>query len=213
MNISLLIGTCDSYLEFLPNCIKLADKYFEPNVKRVISGESQSHSYNGYDFTLCKSNLWGERILYSLNSIDTKYVFFILEDYYLCQKLSSDYISWLVKFMDRESAKKIMLSCMPENIGYTYSRTIDTIKQMTNRCDYLTSIQPSIWNVDHLKSILKPHYSPWDFEITGSNLLKFHENDHYAVKLDEPIYFNFVRKGKYLSPGASEFLISENLLT
>lgn len=211
MNVSILIGTCDSYLEFVPNCVKLVDKYFEPLVDKVIIGEKIRQEYDGYKFIITDKTEWGYRILKGLSEIKTKYVFFMLEDYYLSQQLTTEYISYLIQFMDRRNAKKVMLSCVPDFAQYKYSNTIDTIKQMSSESNWLASIQPAIWNTEHLKQIMKPTYSPWDFEITASELLRFKENNHYVVKVDEPIYFNFVRKGGVKSQGWSAFLDSENL--
>jgi hypothetical protein len=211
MNISVLVGTCDSYLKFVPNFVSLANKYFEPNVERIIIGETIKEEYGGYKFITPGKLQWGERMLVGLNEVKTKYVFFALEDYYLSQKLSVDFISWLMQFMGRENAKKLMLSCVPDFAQYQYSRTIDTIKQMSPRSNWLASIQPAIWDVEHLKSIILPEYSPWDFEIKASEILRHHEMNHYVIKLDEPIYFNFVRKGGVLSDGWSQFLNNEGL--
>jgi hypothetical protein len=209
--LTILIGTCDAYLEYLPNCVKLVDRYFEPIVKKVIVGETITQNYQGCKFLTPEKKEWGYRILHGLDKIDTEYVFFMLEDYYLSQTLSKEYFSWLLQFMNRECANKLMLSTVPDFANYQYVRTIDNIKQMRSDSNWLASIQPSIWKTEHLRKLMKPEYSPWDFEIIVSDLLKNKEYDHYVIKLDEPIYFNFVRKGGVKSEGWRQFLNEQGL--
>ena len=211
MDVSILIGTCDSYLNFIPNCVKLIDKYFEPLVDKIIIGETIHQEYVGYKFITTDKTEWGYRMLKGLDEVKTKYVFFMLEDYYLSQQLTNEYISFLIQFMNRWGGKKIMLSCIPDFANYKFINTIDTIKQMSSESNWLASVQPAIWETEHLKKIMKPTYSPWDFEVSASELLRHKESNHYVVKLDEPIYFNFVRKGGVKSNGWQAFLNSENL--
>ena len=58
-------------------------------------------------------------------------------------------------------------------------------------------MQPSIWNVDYLKYVLLPEYSPWDFEINGSQKIANDLRCH-SIFIDstmQSVYFNAVRKG------------------
>jgi hypothetical protein len=210
-DLTLAIGTCDLYLKFVPNCIYLANKYLEPDIERLIIGETEHLDIKNYKFINSGKLDWGQRMINGLNSVKTKYVFFILEDYYLSQKLTKEYFDWMIKFMDRERAKKLIITSVPDWAGYKYSVNIDTIKKMHPESNWLASIQPAIWDVKHLINTISPEDSPWDFEIKGSERLRNLENDHYVIKVDEPIYFNFVRKGGVLSEGAETFLEKENL--
>lgn len=210
--LSVVIGTCDSYIKYLPNCLTLLDKYFEPNIRKLIVSETESFEKQGYEWILPGKEQWGKRIGSGLKLINTEYVFFILEDYYISQKLSIDFFNWILTFMDREKANKIIFTTVPDWANYRYTQTIDTIKRMSPCSEWLTSAQPAIWKTNHiLNNVVQDDYDPWDFEIKGSEKLKGRENSHFVVKLDEPIYFNFVRKGNVLSPGWEQFLRQEGL--
>lgn len=209
--LSIIIGTCDSYLKYVPNCVTLINKYFELSCKKIIVGETQKIDFPGYEWHLPGKLQWGTRMRQALSLIDTEYVFFMLDDYYLSQKISIQFIKWLTDFMDRELANKLIITTVPDWANYRYLETIDTIKRMSPFSEWLSSAQPAIWKTSHLKQVIEDHYDPWDFEIIGSQKLKGKENSHFVIKLDEPIYFNFVRKGGVLSENWNNFLAKENL--
>lgn len=210
-DITVIVGTCDSYLKYIPNCVHLINKYFEPQCRKIIVGETQKIECEGFEWTLSGKVQWGKRMKQAVSMIDTEYTFFLLDDYYLSQKLSRDFFDWLITFMNRENANKITITPVPDWANYRYVETIDTIKRMSPYSEWLSSAQPAIWRTSHLLNVLNERYDPWDFEIIGSATLKGKEKSHFVIKLDEPIYFNFVRKGNVLSEGWKEFLESQGL--
>ena len=211
LNLTLLIGTCDSYLKYLPNCIKLLEKYFKIDIRKIIIGENEKLSVGDYEWILPGTKPWGQRMRMGIKTVNTDYVFFILEDYYLSQKLTFDFISWLLHFMDRENANKITLTNVPDWVNYRYCETIDTIKRSDPSSDWLASMQPSIWRTSHVFNIIEDNYSPWDIEIIGSEKLRNNEKNHFVIDLRDPIYFNLCRAGGYLSDGYEEFFKNEGL--
>ena len=58
--------------------------------------------------------------------------------------------------------------------------------------DYLTSVQPSIWKTSHLKNCMVPGWSPWDFEIKGTELIRNKETDTYLIVRQQKPYWNAV---------------------
>lgn len=240
-DLSILIATSDGYLNYVPNSISLLEKYFEPATSIsgscgsniTIVGETEQIEINSpnklsYEWVLPGKDgddmNWGGRMQIGLEKIETKYTFFILEDYYLSQKLSRIFIRYLLDFMQNNNAKKLLLSPIPHWVGgpksnyenpYVYADTVDTIRRMSPTSFWLTSIQPAIWKTDHLLKLMNKHYDPWEFEVLGSQKLQILETEdsHYVLQLppDNPIYFNLVRRGNNLSPGALEFLEKEGL--
>lgn len=211
MDLTLIIGTCNSYLKYIPNCCSLVSKYFKPPVKKIIIGENEYLNITDYYWALPGKEQWGKRMRLGIEAADTKYVFFMLDDYYLSQKLTIEFISWLIQFMERENANKLSITPVPPEANYRYETTIDTIKKMSDSSDWLASVQPAIWKKDHILKVLQDDYDPWQFEIYGSEKLKGNVNNQFVIKVDDPIYFNFVRRGDILSSGWEEFLKSENL--
>ena len=211
MNLTTIVGTCDSYLDLIPGFSILYERYFEPNVETLIVSETEGLGIPKYKFITPGKKQWGERIIQAISETKTDYVFFVLDDYYLSQLLTNEYIEYLLKFMDNRKVNKIMLSTVPDFAKYEYLESINTMHKMSPTSPWLTSIQPAIWRRSELLKFLKPEYTPWNFEVKGSKLAKNNIENYFVAKLDNPIYFNMVRKGKQPSPGWEEFLKEQNL--
>lgn len=211
MNLTTIVGTCDSYLDLIPGFSILYERYFEPNIETLIVSETENLDIPKYKFITPGKKQWGERIINALSETKTEYVFFVLDDYYLSQLLTNEYIEYLLKFMDNRKVNKIMLSPVPDFAKYEYLESINTMHKMSPTSPWLTSVQPAIWRKSELLKFLKPEYTPWNFEVEGSKLAKNNVENYFVAKLDNPIYFNMVRKGKQPSPGWEEFLKEQNL--
>ena len=211
MNLTTIVGTCDSYLDLIPGFSILYERYFEPNIETLIVSETEDLDIPKYKFITPGKKQWGERIIQAISETKTEYVFFVLDDYYLSQLLTNEYIEYLLKFMDNRKVNKIMLSPVPDFAKYEYLESINTMHKMSPNSPWLTSVQPAIWRKSELLKFLKPEYTPWNFEVEGSKLAKNNVENYFVAKLDNPIYFNMVRKGKQPSPGWEEFLKEQNL--
>jgi len=211
MNLTTVVGTCDAYLAAVPHFITLYDRYFEPPLRKIMIGETTDIEHTDYEWILPGTKQWGERMLSGLELVQTEYTFFVLEDYYLSQLLTTEFIEYLIKFMDRYQADKLSLTPVPDFACHRYSETINTIHRMSTDSDSMTSLQPAIWRTSELMRVMKSNYTPWDFEVVGDSIVKGVKDNYFVAKLDEPIYFNFVRRGGVLSEGWEEFLTVQNL--
>ena len=61
----------------------------------------------------------------------------------------------------------------------------------------------------YLKKVLKPNYSPWDFELVGNEYTKSINPKILLNKRNSHMYFNFTRIGGRLSDGWEDFLKKE----
>ena len=211
MNLTTVVGTCDSYLDLIPGFSILYERYFQPNVETLIVSETETLDIPNYKFITPGKKQWGERIINALSETKTEYVFFVLDDYYLSQLLTNEYIEYLLKFMDNHKVNKVTLTPVPDFAKYEYLESVTRMHKMSPNSPWLTSVQPAIWRKSELLKFLKPEYSPWNFEVKGSEEAKNNVENYFVAKLDKPIYFNMVRQGKVPSPGWEEFLEQENL--
>lgn len=210
-NITLLIGSCDSYSFLWENFIKLCDKYWEPKCKKIIVSENLKYDNNNYEFFTPGANLnWSDRIIAAINNIETDFIFFILDDYFLRETVSNEFIFQSIDFLEKENSNKLIFTTIPPNT-YTLSHIEDDLYKMNDDSDYLTSVQPAIWRKTFLLKCLRKNWNPWQFEIDGTNLIKNQDNKIYLKHKKETIYFNAVRRGKIMSDGWQEFYQKENL--
>jgi len=210
-NITLLAGSCDDYSFLWDNFIKLCNKYWEPQCKKIIVSETLTRDIDNYEFfTTSKDLNWSDRMIAAINNIETDFIFFILDDYFLREDVSNEFILESIDFLERENCNKLIFTTIPTGI-YRLSYIKDDLYKMHDDSDYLTSLQPAIWRKSFLLSCLQKNWSPWQFEIDGTNLIKNQNNKIYLKHKMESIYFNAVRKGKIMSDGWEDFYKKENL--
>lgn len=208
-NITTVIGTCDSYLDFVPNFATLYNRYYELPSRRLIVGETKKIDFEGFEWILPGVLPWGERMKIAVETVTTDYIFLLLEDYYLSQLLTVEYIQYLLSFMDRFKADKLSITPFPNE--HKYSEIINTIYRVDIKGSFMSSLQPAIWRTKEFLRVIGPRYSPWDFEMYAQGIIHGVKDNYYLVKTDEPIYFNFARTGKKMSGGWENFLKRQNL--
>ena len=206
MDITLLIGTCDAYLDLIPNYLTLLGRYSKIQ-NPIIIGETQNLDINF--ITTPGKKEWGERILEGLEGVNTKYILFTLDDYYF-QTPIDEYVDASIQIMESNNIDKVSFISNKHFRNYNLIPTsIDNFYMMDSSCRWLATLQMGIWKTEVFKEVLKPTYSPWDFEINGRNALT---NKKCAVFDPQcELTFNFVRNGKQPSPGWEQFLEKEQL--
>jgi hypothetical protein len=212
MNISVLIGSCDNYSFLWENFDILFKRYWSLNTKNYLISETKSFDNKDY-ITLTPGKLpWGQRILEGLNLIDTEYVLFILDDYYLSENFDENLINEHINLLKEHSGEKIMMDIDYGEPIYSLDHLSNNLYKFKENSDYLNSVQPAIWRTDYLRKVLKPEYSPWDFELIGNNFTKTINPTILLNKRESHMYFNFTRIGGKLSEGWEEFLKKQNLI-
>lgn len=211
LDISVIIGSCDKYSKLWKNFDILFKKYWKINSRNILVSETKTfYNYNYITYTPGKAE-WGSRMIGSLNLIDTKYVFLILDDYYLTEYFTYDFIDNHIKIMENYNAVKIMCDIDYGEPIYSLDYLKEDLYKFKMSSDYLNSVQPAIWKTDYLKQVLKPNYSPWNFEIEGNEYTKTLNPTILLKARPKHMYFNLVRRGGILSEGWEQVYIKENL--
>lgn len=207
-NVSVLIGTCDSYSQFWKNFDILFKRYWKPKTKNYLVSETKTFDDDHYITCTPGVSSWGKRMNHALRLIDTEYTIFVLEDYYFSLEISDEYIQTLIDKMDKYHADKCMFA---SNCSYYTLEVLESnLYRFKQNSMYLTSIQPSVWKTDLLRKLMVDSYSPWDFELVGTPVLAA-MNKCILLDIKNEVYFNMVRRGGQLSVGWQDFLKKEGL--
>ena len=213
--LTLLIGTCDSYSMLWDNFVTLTNRYWQYECDKIFLTENKTAEYEGYRWVTCDRLPWSDRMLMALSSIDTEYTFFILEDYYFTEPITAEEIQLHIDYMKSVGANKIMLEVNSTRAYSTVEVGRDVrghkILRLTPESTYLTSIQPSIWKTSFLRKCMLSNWSPWEFEIVGTQVIQGHQNKIYMIDREKKPYWNAVRKGLRLSAGWEHIKHVENL--
>ncbi len=193
-NISILIVSCDKYQDmwepyfFLfdknwSNCpykVYLMTNYLKPDLAKI------GIINVGEDIS------WSDNLAYSLKKIKSKYVFILLDDFFIVDTVKNDQVVQVVNWAIDNDVDYLHLFRYPRpkklicnNIGIIPARTM-----------YRVSTISSLFKKEVLSNLLDEKESAWDFEIKGS-LRSKNYNEFYSVDDDLIPVVNGVIRGKW----------------
>ena len=222
----MIIGTCDKYHVFWENFMILCDRYWETDCRKIWVSETKKVPSSTYETHLPGANMaWSDRMRSVLDVIDTKYVFTMLDDFYLTTPISEERIDKYIQFLEEKDANKMMIAPYDRPSFYILHKHVfgnnslmpevkldGDIHRLDNYSDYQTAIMPSVWRKDFLKEILVPNWNPWEVEISGTNRIKGRDNRVYMDKVEYPgVAMGIVRKAGNMIPGWEKIFEKENL--
>jgi hypothetical protein len=107
---------------------------------------------------------WANNITELLNTIETPYVLYMQEDYFIKSKVNTDRILVLLEQMKELKGDYLRLYPVPPPDEVT---RIPAIGINRNSTRYVNSLQASFWVKDRMLDLIKPNETAWDFEIKG----------------------------------------------
>lgn len=200
--LTILVSTCDSYKDLWEPFYQCLTKYVLLNCDVVFVSESLK--FNKFKTITPGFLPWGERNLIALESIETDYILWLLEDYFYIEPLRQIDVLKYLKFIIENDIDRLQISPDWHNediysfINKKNQLPLFKYSKVESSIPYSVSLQPSIWKKEYILQILKKDYSPWDLEVKGSIL-----NKSEKVFIDSSItqhpYFNAVRKKNILN--------------
>ena len=177
-NITILINTSDGFEDCWDPFFKLFTTYW-PDCKYpiLLNTEFKEFSYRGLNIKSAKSNsanherrlTWSECLINALNQVDTPFVLYMQEDYFIDHKVNGHFIEELSQLMI--SKKEIAFIGLTDAGNYPpfKSSIIDSrLWTVSQKGKYRVSTQAGIWKKEILLSYLLPEENGWMFEIFGT---------------------------------------------
>jgi hypothetical protein len=109
---------------------------------------------------------WATRVLRLVEQLDSEYVLLFLEDFLIEERVDSAEVLRLARVALDNELGCLRLAPNPPPSRPVYGH--EDLGWILPGDPYRMSSQVSIWHVDTLRAVLKPEYSIWDFEYTGS---------------------------------------------
>lgn len=190
---SILVNSCDSYEDCWHPFFSLFAKYW-PNYKGqiVLNTERKNWPFPGLNIKCAKVQLdtserklsWSECLLRALDHIDTPLVLYLQEDYFLERPVNSTLIDEFAELMVRDNSIK--------HIGLTHFGSQGPFEQTPDerlwkigkRSAYRVSTQAALWQVETLRSYLRPEENAWMFEIFGTRRARHRTETFLTVNRD-----------------------------
>jgi hypothetical protein len=209
--LTIVVGTCNAYNSIWKNFDILLKRYWKLDCDIIVIGETIPMLGNDYINVLPGMLPWGERMLYGINQIKTEYTCFILDDYYMTTEIDTSFMEMHINLMNQYSADKIMFEIVADWVEYKLTHMEKSLYKLDSDSLYLNSVQPSIWKTEFLKKVMKPEYSPWDFELKGNAYTAKLNPTILLNAVPERIYFNYMRSGFKKENGWEILFKKENL--
>ena len=159
MNASVLVMSCDKYSDIWTTFHKLYKKNWKDNpYKTYFCTETKKN--NNFE-TINTQGSWTARTRQALEKIDTDYVIFMLDDFFLRKEVDQIRIEAI---LDQFKPNTAVFNLELINGIKTKESSLKGFKLRQNNQVYLCSCQPSIWNRKILIELLQEDMTPWQWE-------------------------------------------------
>ena len=161
---TVLINSCDKYADAWYPFFRFID-LFGGDLKQypfAIAAERKDFSYDGLDVRVLHyrtNRPWGERLLAEVSHIETEFIFFVIEDFFLLKPLDNELFRVAMDYMENNPDVGFMnvYNKGDESIDKYEFREIDpNVRRIY--------VNTSIWRKSYFISLLRKHESIWDFE-------------------------------------------------
>jgi hypothetical protein len=162
-----------------------------PEVNTVFLSENFTKLYDRVSFEHTGNVDWSTGLINFLENIDSKYIIYHHEDYFITEKTDGKKLNDLISICDKNNIK-LMKICGDwggsiEEDTFENTDLGENIYLYKNDKMYLVSHQGSIWNREFLIGTLKKGENPWEHEINGTMRLKERSEKIYAYRGKSPI--------------------------
>lgn len=196
-DVPIVLHTMDSYLDYWDYWFYFFNKYCSDYLDNVIfCTETIEPTFcNRVKTFKTGKGEWGERLIKILSSIDSKYLFYMQEDFWPISEFP--FTQELLNFTQQQKLNCFRISepCQFYNI-FPVSKNI---YQYTQNSLYTLSHQFSMWDKNFLYDFILPHENPWTNEVEGSK--RINKKRHKIYFTPNAWYNETVRQGKLTEVG------------
>lgn len=162
--LTVFVNSCDQYSDAWYPFFKFLD-IFGGKLKDypiTLAAEKKDFSYDGLNIDVLKYSkhkTWSQRLIKELSMVQTDFIFFVIEDYFLIEPFDFDLFKVALDYMIANPNTGYMsISNKPNDTIDTYS--FQKLDLEMHRLHMTTSI----WRTEYFISLLRKHESIWDFE-------------------------------------------------
>lgn len=170
-NTSLLINSCNDYIDVLCSQLRLLSYYnyltdFSGKIY-VVTESTECINDIGIDvdikFLCFNSKNWGERLIGALNEIESEYIFMLFDDYFPVGEYNEQLIKEAAGLLDEKNIDCAILSPVLK-IKDTQKHINSNFIEVPRNALYRINSAPAVWKIKSLLLTLKEDDSPWLWE-------------------------------------------------
>lgn len=161
MDLSIIIQTCDKYEKYWPGFFYYMNKFWDKKIdsKIYFCNEKTHISEPGYEQILTGNGTFIENLKFILKNIDSKYVFYMLEDFWPLCGINSNLFKSCYNFTENNNIKAFQIS------SYTPYYNMEKTEFKINNQNILKFKSDSKWRFNFQSRF-------WDKELLLESLLE-----------------------------------------
>lgn len=199
-DITLVVSSCDKYSDLWDPFFILLKKYWDPKMPIVLVTESKKYSFEGLDvrtLDLYPEGMiptWSELQMKALERINTEFVLFVLDDFFLEAPVQEEKIEECIRWMkdDPQIACFNFTQVMP---GTNLPCGYPGFEQRPQKGEYRLNCQIAVWRRETLLKDMRPHENPWIFETLGSKRSYRYKDQKFYSALPDNHTFTYDNPG------------------
>lgn len=191
--LTIFVDSTDSYADcWDPFFTLFADAWPDCPHPILLNTNRSDYAFDGLDITATRNHAgepadrhlpWGTCLRRGLSQVTTPHVLYMLDDMFLEAPVRVDVLHELLGVVAERG-----LGCLrlvePGNSGPWAPTDHPLVWEVQPSSQYLVSAQAAIWDVAFLHDAVRPHESPWQFEIWGSARLRRQGRRTHAINRD-----------------------------
>ena len=187
-----VVSSCDKYEDASYPYFELLKRYWpEHPRKNYLITVQQNFCSSGLDIKVCnydKGLTWSERLYNTLDKINSKYIIFSLEDFFLLDYVKQDRIDECISWMEENPNIAVCRLYSSDNDNLIPTKYKD-FRMADNNIGYRLDTQVALWNKETLMSFIDRTEDPWQFETKGTERIKGTDKIflwHYTKNINSP---------------------------
>ncbi len=208
-NVTVLVNSCDKYEDVWEPFFTILKKQWPECEQYQIVLNTEEKVYN-CDFmnitTICggKGKTWSQRLKYVLGQIESDYILYFLEDFFLLEKVNNETLQEALALIQSDNSIGYIGLKYQKERNYRDPALIDNSVRFINKDNVITvnriNSMTALWNKQWLVSLLRDHETPWEFELYGSVRSKRDPNKVLVINNADgccPCVFNYQVDAEY----------------
>ena len=200
-SLTVVATSCDKYLDLLEPFSLLFRRYWPDCPYEVVLGTESAIVPNAVPHSVfqrvipCGKLPWGHLLAKTLDSVSTPYVLFLLDDYLLCDSVSTSTIEHTLALARKYTAGNLRLVPSPRP-SRIFSET-EKLGEYLPQTAYCVSTQTGIWDTQFLKALSSRFTSGWQFERKASFATELLTQPLLCATTTQFPYVDAIHKGKW----------------
>lgn len=174
-DLTIFVNTSDNFDDCWDPFFKLFKLYWpDCPYPIVLNTELKDYSYEGLNIQCTKVSLgehkklgWSECLIRALDGIDSTYILYLQEDYFLEAPVRADVLKSILAEMKLLSIGAVRL-LGADGVGPFHQINSPLIVEVDKGAKWRLSLQAALWKKSVLCSLVRKHETPWQLESYGS---------------------------------------------